>query len=97
MKMDHAIDLKQTTTSPSPAISDAPRLGACMERALGNYFHDLDGRLPADLYRRVLDQVEPPLLEKVMIQTRGNQSRAAEILGISRGTLRTRLKRHGMA
>lgn len=97
MKMDKAVNLDQNPPSTNVTSLRPPRLDSCLERALGGYFEDLDGQQPTDLYRRVLDQVEPPLLDKVMVHTRGNQSRAAEILGISRGTLRTKLKRYGMA
>jgi Fis family transcriptional regulator len=48
------------------------------------------------LYELVLGEVEPPLLRTVMEYTRGNQSRAAEILGINRGTLRKKLKTYGL-
>jgi Fis family transcriptional regulator len=44
----------------------------------------------------VLEQVEEPLLEAVMRYSAGNQSRAAEILGINRGTLRKKLKSYGL-
>lgn len=97
MKMDHVTNLERAVPTADVTSVRPPRLDACLERALGNYFQDLGDQRPSDLYRRVLDQVEPPLLEKVMVHTRGNQSRAADILGISRGTLRTKLKRYGMA
>ncbi|MDP4870221.1 MAG: DNA-binding transcriptional regulator Fis, partial [Gammaproteobacteria bacterium] len=49
-----------------------------------------------DLYDLVLAEVEAPLLAAVMHQTRGNQSKAAIVLGLNRGTLRTKLKQYGL-
>ena len=60
--------------------------------ALRRYFKDLNGHSPGDLYGLVLGEVEAPLFEAVMEHTHGNQSRAAEILGINRATLRKKLK-----
>jgi len=67
-----------------------------VERALENYFSHLDGQPVNDLYDMVLSEIEIPLLETVMGNTRGNQSKAARILGISRGTLRKKLKKYGI-
>jgi len=62
--------------------------------ALHRYFKDLNGDNPGDLYGLVLGEVEAPLFETVMEHTQGNQSRAAEILGINRATLRKKLKHY---
>jgi Fis family transcriptional regulator len=51
---------------------------------IDRYFKDLNGHKPAELYGLVLSEVEPPLFNAVMGYTEGNQTRAAEILGISR-------------
>lgn len=67
-----------------------------VQSALQAYFRQLDGQMPADLYKLVLQEVEHPLLETVMQYTRGNQTKAAEILGINRSTLRKKLKQYGM-
>lgn len=64
------------------------------EEALKKYFKDLNGHKPSELYDLVLGEVEPPLFETVMEYTQGNQSRAAEILGINRATLRKKLKQY---
>jgi Fis family transcriptional regulator, factor for inversion stimulation protein len=66
----------------------------CMQCALSNYFTELDEQEPNQLYDMVLAEVEIPLLEAVLRYTKGNQSKAAIFLGISRTTLRTKLKRY---
>ena len=58
------------------------------------YFQQLDGESPNDVYKMVLKEVESSLLEIVMQQCDDNQTRASEMLGINRGTLRTKLKEH---
>jgi Fis family transcriptional regulator len=72
-------------------------LRAHAEAALGAYFEKLNGHRPADLYALVLREVEEPLFHAVMRHTEGNQVRAAEMLGINRGTLRRKLKSYGLA
>lgn len=69
-------------------------LRECVRDAIDAYFSHLDGHPTSDLYRMVLDEVEPPLLEAVLQRTRGNYSHAAELLGINRATLRKKLKQH---
>ena len=64
------------------------------EDALNRYFRDLNGHKPGDLYELVLSEVEAPLFRTVMNHTQGNQSRAAEILGMNRATLRKKLKHY---
>ena len=64
--------------------------------ALSDYFNQLDGQPTRDLYQLVMEQVESPLLEAVMDYTRNNQSRAAEMLGLNRGTLRKKLKQYNL-
>ena len=64
--------------------------------ALENYFYALEGEAPVNLYKLVLGEVEPPLLETVLRYTHGNQTKAAEILGINRTTLRKKLKHYRM-
>lgn len=68
----------------------------CIRAALETYFKDLDGHQAGDLYQMVICEVEQPLLKSVMEHTRGNQSKAAEILGLNRSTLRKKLSQHGL-
>jgi len=67
------------------------------ERALSDYFTSLNGDRPAHLYDLVLREVEEPLFRVVLDYAEGNQSRAAGILGINRGTLRKKLRQFGLA
>ena len=68
----------------------------CVENALRDYFSHLDGHPACDIYQMVLAEVEAPLLEVVLDYTRQNQLRAAEVLGLNRGTLRKKLKQYNM-
>ncbi len=67
------------------------------ERALNEYFASLNGHRPARLYDMVLHEVEEPLFRAVLDYAAGNQSRAAVILGINRGTLRKKLRALGLS
>ncbi|MEZ5589524.1 MAG: helix-turn-helix domain-containing protein [Gammaproteobacteria bacterium] len=67
-----------------------------VETTLRHYFQHLGDYVPHNLYKFVLSEVEPPLLQVVLEHTDGNQSRAAEILGLDRGTLRKKLREHGL-
>lgn len=64
------------------------------EKTLRRYFSDLHGHDPSGLYALVLGEIEQPLLKTLLDYTRGNQSRASEILGINRSTLRKKLRQY---
>lgn len=66
----------------------------CMRRAVEQYLSDLRGAAPADLHELFLGAAEKPLLEVVLRHTEGNQSKAADWLGINRNTLRRKLLDH---
>ena len=66
------------------------------EEALHQYFKSLNGDRPGDLYDLVIGEVERPLFKAVMDYTHGNQSQAAGILGINRGTLRKKLRTYSI-
>lgn len=68
----------------------------CVERAMDNYFKHLDGQPVSEVYEMVLAEVEAPMLEVVMKYTRHNQTKAAQVLGLNRGTLRKKLKQYGL-
>ena len=75
---------------------DESELAACVRRVLIEYFKDLDGEMPTGIYDMVLNCVERPVLNLVLDQAAGNQSRAAEWLGINRNTLRKKMQQHGI-
>lgn len=66
-------------------------ISACIYGALETYFEDLDGEMPAGIYGMVIKSVERPMLELVLQQAGGNQTLAADMLGINRNTLRKKL------
>ncbi len=67
-----------------------------VKRTLNRYFRDLDGQRPHAIYDMVLAAAEKPMLEVVMKQANGNQTVAAEMLGINRNTLRKKLTEHDL-
>jgi Fis family transcriptional regulator len=82
---------------PLPRTSSrAIPLRTMTAEALDSYFSTLNGHKPGQLYDLVLREVEEPLFKAVLDYAAGNQSRAAEILGINRGTLRKKLKTYGL-
>jgi Fis family transcriptional regulator len=71
-------------------------LAECVQRAMDGYFQDLDGEPAAGVYEMVLACVERPLLEKVLHYAQGNQTRAAEYLGMNRNTLRKKMAQYDL-
>ncbi len=79
-----------TVVSESPAEDS---LGASVERYLARYFNGFGDSLPPPgLYHRILKEVESPLVSAVLAATRGNQIKAAELLGVNRNTLRKKIR-----
>lgn len=71
-------------------------LAASVESAVGSYLRLLEGEGVTNLYSLVLAEIEAPLLRCVLEHTGGNQSLAAEVLGLNRGTLRKKMRRYGL-
>lgn len=82
--------------STERAVDEKTCLSESVRKAMEAYFVDMDGHEINDLYELVMAQVEKPLFEVVMDNTRGNITKAAQVLGMNRGTLRTRLKKYGL-
>jgi Fis family transcriptional regulator len=82
---------KQKKINGHNAIAEA------VEKSLNEYFFHLDGETPDDIYRMVIDNVEKALFASVMQRTEGNQTQAADMLGINRTTLRSKLKAYRLA
>lgn len=94
-RQDNVSVLPAMQTSPAaPAGRQVTTLRESAERAIAHYLNELDGAPAHDVYDMVIAEVELPLLKKILEYTRGNQSKAAEVLGINRGTLRKKLKQH---
>jgi len=72
-----------------------PQVSLTVRKVMKQYFKDLDGEKASGIYDMVVAAVEKPMLEVVMFQAQGNQTRAAELLGLNRNTLRKKLKQHG--
>lgn len=83
-KMAMAEDLETTT------------LKQVVKDTLRNYFSNIGNEHPVDFYSILLEEIEKPLLEVLINHTHYNQVKMAHILGISRGTLRKKLKQYGM-
>ncbi|MCL4158760.1 UNVERIFIED_CONTAM: hypothetical protein GTU68_028540 [Idotea baltica] len=71
-------------------------LADCVVAAMQQYFDDLNGQQPQNLHSFFINEVEKPFLQVVLEQVNGNQSRAAEILGINRNTLRKKIQTYGL-
>ncbi len=67
-----------------------------VQKSLEDYFDDLGEQLPSNIYDMMVQTVEKPILSVVMERAAGNQSHAAEMLGINRNTLRKKLQQHGL-
>jgi Fis family transcriptional regulator, factor for inversion stimulation protein len=90
---------KKTRARREPIARPSSRtipLRTMTTEALDAYFANLNGHKPGQLYDLVMREVEEPLFKAVLDYSQGNQSRAADILGINRGTLRKKLKEYGL-
>jgi Fis family transcriptional regulator len=67
-----------------------------VRRVIRRYLADMGHVETINLHKRLMAEVEPPLIEEVLRSTGGNQTRAARILGMTRNTLRTRIRRYGL-
>ncbi|MFZ5724597.1 MAG: DNA-binding transcriptional regulator Fis [Pseudomonadota bacterium] len=94
------------STAPKPLHAAAPAgvqlavttgtqtLRDAVDQAVANYFRQLGEEEVVNVYDMVLAEVEAPLLARVLEFTRGNQTQAAIVLGLNRGTLRKKLKQY---
>jgi Fis family transcriptional regulator, factor for inversion stimulation protein len=85
---------KRMTSISNVAGETTASLAESVTLSVQKYFSELKGTDPVDLYQFVLEEIETPLFRAVMEHCKYNQSRAAIMLGISRGTLRTKLRRY---
>ena len=82
--------------SRPPETRHQPCLREITAQVVRRYLQDMDGTASNDLHACVLAEVEPALLAEVLAYSQGNQSKAAEILGINRATLRKKLQHYGI-
>ncbi len=75
---------------------DSITLKESVKNTLCNYFHNIGDEQPVDFYSILIEEIERPLLEVLIKYTHYNQVKMAIILGISRGTLRKKLKQYGL-
>ena len=89
---------KQTTAKTKTKTGKAgpPPLKDSAQEAISHFLDTLDGEPCSELYDMVLHQVEEPLFRAVLDYTKHNQSHAAAMLGLNRGTLRKKLRQHGL-
>jgi Fis family transcriptional regulator len=73
-------------------MSRPNELADCVKRSLERYFKDMDGEKPTSIYEMVLKNIEKPMIETVLGKAQGNQSLAAEMLGVTRNTLRKKMR-----
>ena len=86
------------TITPLASSTAKDGLAASVERHLRDYFAAHEQNLPASgLYDRILQEIERPLLSVTLSECRGNQLRAAELLGLNRNTLRKKIRELGLS
>lgn len=85
-----------TTTNAASAAPCEGQLKEYVANCMQRYFSTLNGHQPTNLYDMVIADIEAPLLEATLDYCEGNQSRAAELLGLNRGTLRKKLRSHDL-
>ena len=94
----NTIESQQVNLAPvsNPSVTQGQTLRDSVETSMNNYFRQLGGQPVTDVYKMVLAEIEAPLLETVMAYTKDNQTKASELLGLNRGTLRKKLKEYGL-
>jgi Fis family transcriptional regulator len=75
-------------------LNGSNEIGRSVENSLEEYFRKLDGEPPHDIYDMVIGHVEKALLASVLARANGNQTQAADMLGLNRGTLRSKLDKY---
>ena len=75
-------------------LNGSNEIGRSVERSLDEYFRRLDGEVPTGVYDMVIGHVERAMLRNVMGRAKGNQTQAAELLGVNRNTLRAKLAKY---
>ena len=91
-------ELSDLKLGDAPVVNSQETLSESIRRHISHYFDQHEGELPPNgMYHRILPEFEVPLIELALLETRGNQIRAADLLGLNRNTLRKKIKEHGIA
>jgi Fis family transcriptional regulator len=77
-------------------INCSNEIGKTVEKSLDEYFRRLDGEPPHGIYDMVITHVERAMIASVMERVGGNQTQAADMLGLNRSTLRSKLTKYGI-
>ncbi len=85
-----------TNDDSTRKTEEISQLSHAVKHSIRRYLYELDGTQPSNMYELVLRQIEQPLFEAILEHTKGNQSRAAELLGLNRGTLRKKLRSYNL-
>ena len=83
-------------TKKSVRLNSSNAIGRSVEQSLDEYFNRLDGEPPHGIYDMVIAHVERALLTSILDRSNGNQTHAADMLGMNRNTLRTKLAKYGI-
>lgn len=90
--MSDNVNVIENTVTSRDENQGIAQLYHAVKHSIRRYLYELDGTQPHDMYDLVLKQIEQPLFEAILEHTKGNQSKAAEYLGLNRGTLRKKLR-----
>lgn len=77
-------------------LNGSNEIGRSVEKSLDEYFRKLDGEAPHGIYDMVIGTVERSMLAAILHRAGGNQTQAADMLGLNRNTLRTKLSKYGI-
>ncbi|GIK85821.1 MAG: Fis family transcriptional regulator [Burkholderiales bacterium] len=80
----------------SNRLNGSNEIGRSIERSLDEYFRKLDGESASGVYEMVIGHAERALLKSVMERANGNQTQAADMLGVNRNTLRNKLAKYDL-
>jgi Fis family transcriptional regulator len=90
LKTIEEISSREALPNENKSLSDSVR------QVLKNYFSQLEGEMPREVYDMLLSEIEMPLLTFLVDYTKNNQVKITKLLGLSRGTARKKLKRYGL-
>lgn len=96
MNLETVETIEQKEANSFEISNQQTTLRESVELAMKNYFAQLEDESPTDIFNLVMAEVEAPLMESVMAYTQGNQTKASQVLGLNRGTLRKKLKMYGL-